>query len=340
MRRLLILTLGVLAVIVAADAMWWRSAERALAKGLATQMQGARTAGWSVMNSVPVSGGWPFAATLTVGDLLLSGGGIAWSADRLVLQTSLWHPLMLSVESEGMQRLRVGAWPEIPYTADTLRALVPLQAGVPPRGFSVHMVNLRVGLGEAASNSLTVRGLDLQAHWTPAAQQNEAAVAASLQAQDVSLPAAPFGAWPFGSAVAHLSADFALSGPLGRVKDLADRAVAWRDAGGTLDVKRLAVEWGGLDVTLGATLALDEQLQPMGAGTLHVIDPTAALDGLRETGVLPDRAAFAARALLALMIKPAASGEKSAIDLPFTLQDRRLSISRYGVLRLPHLALP
>jgi hypothetical protein len=124
------------------------------------------------------------------------------------------------------------------------------------------------------------------------------------------------------------------------VKDLADRAVAWRDAGGTLDVKRLAVEWGGLDVTLGATLALDEQLQPMGAGTLHVIDPTAALDGLRETGVLPDRAAFAARALLALMIKPAASGEKSAIDLPFTLQDRRLSISRYGVLRLPHLALP
>jgi hypothetical protein len=151
--------------------------------------------------------------------------------------------------------------------------------------------------------------------------------------------------WPLGPTVENVVADLALNGPLPRAKDLGvkelvERTAAWRDAGGTLQVQRLILDWGALNLTGSATIALDDQLQPMGAGTVHITDPAAALDGLRQNGVLGDKEAFAAKALLALLVKPAGDADKPAVDLPFTLQDRRLSISRYGVARLPRLPLP
>jgi len=336
-----------LAVIIGADVVWWRSAERQLDKGVAAQMLSVRNAGGTVSASVPVRGGWPFAASLTVGDLFVTSGQISWSTDRLVLEETVFHPLLLVIESAGMQRLRVGTSPDIPYTADTLRATVPLQPGVPPRGFGVQVVNLRAGLGETATEGLTVGALTLQAHWTPAAQQNEAAVSASIRASRVRLPAGP--PWPFGSAIETVGADLALNGPLPRAKEFglkdlpegfASRAVSWRDAGGTLEVQRLTIDWGALDLTGSATLALDDHTQPMGAGTVHIRDPALALDALSENGFLSERGAFAAKALLVLLQKPSGAGEKPEVELPMTLQDRRLSISRYGVARLPKVALP
>jgi hypothetical protein len=282
-----------------------------------------------------------------VGDLFVTSGQISWSTDRLVLEQSVFHPLVLVVESAGMQRLRVGASPDMPYTADTLRATVPLQAGVPPRGFRLQVVNLRAGLGETATEGLTVGDLSLQTHWTPAAQQNEAAVSASIRASGVRLPAAP--SWPFGAAIETVAADLTLTGPLPRAKEfglkdlpegLASRATSWRDTGGTLEVQHLIIHWGALDLTGSATLALDEQAQPMGAGTVHIRDPAPALDALRENGLLGERAEFAAKALLALLQKPSAEGDQTEVELPMTLQDRRLSISRYGVARLPKVVLP
>jgi hypothetical protein len=338
MRRLLIVLLALLLAIAGADVVWWRVTENKLDKGLAAQLSAARTAGWSVSASPPMRGGWPLTATLAVGDLILSGTQVTWSTDRLVLEVSLWHPLVLRLESVGMQRLRIGNFPEIPYTADTLYAAIPLQTGAPTRGFNLSMVNFRAGLGETGTGGLTVRALELLTHWTPAAQQNEPAIAASLNATDVRLPAGP--AWPLGPSVSGISADLSLNGPLPRVNGFAERAASWRDAGGTMEVQHLQIDWGALDLAGTATLTLDEQLQPMGAGTLRVTDPVAALDALRENGALADNAVFAAKALLTLLSHTSQQGGKPEVDLPFTLQDRRLSISRFSVARLPHLDLP
>ncbi len=341
MRRLLILVCLGLAVLTGADFVWWRSAERQLEKGLAAQVQSVRNAGGAVSASVAVRGGWPVAASLTVGDLFVTSGQIAWSTDRLVLEQSVFHPFLLVIESMGMQRLRVGASPDTPYTADTLRATVPLQAGVPPRGFRLQVINFRAGLGEMAAEGLTVGTLNLQTHWTPAAQQNEAAVSASISLSGIRLPTGP--SWPFGSAIETVSADLALNGPLPRAKEfglkdlpegVASRATSWRDAGGTLEVQHLSIDWGALDLIGSATLALDDLAQPMGAGSVRI------RNSLREYGLLGERAEFAAKALLALLQKPGGEDEKPEVELPVTLQDRRLSISRYGVMRFPKLSLP
>jgi len=374
MRRLVIVVVVLLILLGVAHALWWRWAEQQLAAGLTAALAGARKAGWTVTAAPPVQGGWPLSASLTVPDLFLSGGqtdapagatmagtgavagGVTWSTDRLVIEVGLLQPRVLRIESEGTQRLRVGNLPEIPYTADILRLAIPLQVGVPPRSFTLHMVNLRAGLPPAdvaigtppgsvpagfpagGPAGVTVRGLDLVAAWTPAAQQNEPAVTLSLSAQEIRLPAGR--AWPLGPGVEDFSADLALNGPLPRLGSVAARAAAWRDAGGTLEVQRLVLAWGALDLTGSATLALDDQRQPMGAGTIHITDPEAALDGLHANGALGSQAELAAKGLLSLMLHPAEDGGKPSVELPFALQDRRLSISRYGVARFPPLSLP
>ena len=46
---------------------------------------------------------------------------------------------------------------------------------------------------------------------------------------------------------------------------LVQAIAAWRDAGGTIELDNLQLEWGGLGVNATGTVALDQNLQPIGA---------------------------------------------------------------------------
>ena len=225
-----------------------------------------------------------------------------------------------------------GALPDIPYTADRLQAVIPLDPGVPARSVVVRAVNLRAGLPAGA---VTLAAMDLRASWTPAAQQNEAAVTVGLTASDIGLPPGP--AWPMGSRVDTVALDGSLGGPLPRVPGLAAKLTAWRDGGGTVEVKRLAVSWGKLAATVAATVALDETLQPMGTGTARIQGAAAGLDALAANRAIGEKSAVAAKALLALMTHPGEDGVPE-VDVPITVQDRRLSLGRIPLARLPELS--
>jgi len=86
-----------------------------------------------------VRGGWPLAATLTVPGIELKGGdpeipgGVAWGADRVTLRVSLLRPGVLDVAAGGMQHIRFADNPEVPYTADRLRVVLPLQPDAAPQ---------------------------------------------------------------------------------------------------------------------------------------------------------------------------------------------------------------
>ena len=133
-RRLWIVLLAAPLLLLAADTLYWRIAVRNLEDGFAAWEAERRAAGWSEQHRAPVRGGWPLAATLTVPTMSLAGGGpdipggLAWSADRLVLRVALPRPRQLGIAAEGRQRLRLAGNPEVPYTADRLRLVLPLRA--------------------------------------------------------------------------------------------------------------------------------------------------------------------------------------------------------------------
>lgn len=349
MRRLLIIPLGALVLLVIAHTLLWRWAEGQLELGFAAWVTAQRAQGWTVTNARPIGGGWPLGAELTVPELFLAGGApeipvsTTWSADRVVLGIALLHPRTLSLSFEGMQRLRLADGPDIPYTADRLHASIPLEPGVPARSVDISATNLRAGLpeGGTATNGLTIALLQTHLDSRPAAAQGEPAVSFTGSAEDIGLPPPPPGrSWPLGSRIASVSVEGAVTGPVPRAADITTRATGWRDGGGTLEIKRLALGWGALGLSGSATLALDENMQLMGAATAHLVGQTETLDALVGNHAITANAAMAAKAVLSLIARKPEDGSAPEVDVPLTLQNRTLAMGRIPLTRLPELNWP
>jgi hypothetical protein len=348
-RPLLILLLAALAAFVVGHTMFWRSAQQNLEAGFAAWQAERRAEGWSVTSGRVTSGGWPFSARLTVPGLVLSGGkpgiprGLTWSADRIVLDVALLHPRLLSVNAAGTQRLRLGDGPNVPYTADTFQAAIPLDPDAPPSTVDITAANLRVGVPEEASleAGLVVANLTAHGETKSAVHAGEPVLSFVLTALDVALPPAPHGAtWALGPRIASLTVDGAVNGPLPPVLGFGARASRWRDAGGTLDLRRVTVGWGPLGVTGNATLALDKAMQPTGTASVRLVGEAETLDALAANYVLAQSTATAAKAVLGLMKKAPEGGGPPEVEVPLTLQDRTLAMGHIPLVRLPELAWP
>ncbi|MGK7868996.1 DUF2125 domain-containing protein [Falsiroseomonas sp. E2-1-a20] len=333
------LALGALLAVLAlgaGHAVLWRIMAGQLEAGLATWVEIRRAQGWRVEHAPPVRGGWPFSATLSLGAVRLEGGaatlpgGVALEAERVVLRVTLPRLNQLRVEMPGAQRLRLdGA--EWRFAADELVALVPLEADTPPREAVVLAGRLRLA---TPAGPMEVASLRFSAAATATATDDEAALQLSLEAAAIDLPMPPGAANPvFGRRIESLAAEAALSGPVPPGRVPARRAEAWRDGGGSFELSRLAVQWGPAQVAAAATLALDEALQPMGAGSLRVTGANEALQALADAGLVGRRAAGTARIMLPLMARPNAAGA-TEIEVPVTLEDRTLALARIPVLRV------
>lgn len=333
----------VVALLAGGHFLLWRWAEIQLEQGLAQQIGMWRAQGWRVATGTPVRGGWPLHARLSVPTVALAGafgppGGIAWSAPRVVLDVALLRPHQLVVEIAGEQHLRIGPGPAIPVQAEQARTVIPLEPGVPPTGLDLTLIGLRVGPPGAA---LRAAHATLGLSEPPAATPGAPALSVVLQADAVTLPPAPGGAsWALGGTIASLSLAADVNGPLSAIADPQARAEAWRDGGGTVAVRRLALRWGPLDLDGTATLGLDGALQPIGTAQLRLIGQAQTLDALAAGHVLAPQVARAAKAVLALMAQTPKAGGPPEVDVPLALRDRTLTMGRIPLLRLPQLLWP
>jgi hypothetical protein len=347
MRRWLwILVVVIPALLLIGDFVYWRYTVRQLQAGLQIWLTQRQAGGWKTDVDQIAPGGWPYAATLTVSHLTLRGGdpdipgGLSWSSDRVALRIDLWRPTVLEAAFGGEQRLRLAALPEIPCTADRLQAVMPLRFGEPPRAVDLQARNLRAVVPAAGGTTSTLTIGLLQAHGelAPPATQDKPAAQFSLSAEAVGLPQAR--KWPLGPTLSSFTVDGTLNGTLPLGHGLTAAATEWRDGGGALEIQHLTLGWGPLGLAASATLALDDQLQPMGAGTSHIIGYAATLDALAGDGVLSHSAATAAKAVLSLLATTPADSDQSEVDVPLTLQYRTLSMRQVPLVRLQELDWP
>ena len=160
-------------------------------------------------------------------------------------------------------------------------------------------------------------------------------------AEDISLPPLPGGRpWPSGPDIASAAFDAALTGKLPGPGPVAARAAAWRDGGGTLALRHLALRWGKLGLSGSATMGLDDHLQPAGTATAALAGYDATLDALAASGTLAPRAVQAVKAVLAILARPPQGGGPRQVELPVTLHDRTLAAAGFPLLRLPEFLWP
>jgi hypothetical protein len=344
-RTLWMLLTALLLVVVIGDFLVWHFTVQRMQSGFAGWAAARRAAGWSVTAGATVAGGWPLAATLTVPDLVLQGGapdipdGLTWRTEHLVLRLEALHPRVLRIEAEGAQHLRLSDSPDIPYSASDQHLLVPLQADPSAQPLHLLATGLRASIPVAGgTDTITIDRLDVDAVLRPTAARGQPALSVKLRAEGVGLPSRVN--WPLGRQITSVDLDGALDGPLPAVVGLKAHAVAWRDGGGSLEVRRFETRWGPLELTGTATLVLDPELQPTGTGSAHVTGYAETLDVLARNGVMSRSAATTAKAVLSLLADTPENGGPPEVEVPLSLQYRTLSMHQVPLVRLPELDLP
>ncbi len=302
----------------------------------------AESQGWRVSSAGISGGGFPFGATLKISELTLSGGqalvpgGVDWHAQRVVLSLPLLHPWRLQVAPQGQQVVRAAAGQAVVLNADTLFAQVPLGGGRPDH-IRIEAAGLTAGMrGSGNPQDVRIDGLDLQ---LLGARGGAARTSLQLQVQAHGIGLPDKGRWPLGATVSRLAADIGLASPALSGRSPLEQARAWRDWGGAVDITRLAVKWGPLDMSASATLGLDDKLQPAGHGRADVRGWEATIDALANGGTIPDGVAQTAKAVLGLMAPaPGADGGAAPLSVPLTLKDSTVSIGTIPLLRVRPVA--
>jgi hypothetical protein len=332
MRRWLGLAIGLGMAVVGADLLAWRVATARMQAALESQVASMRASGWMVRCSAPERSGLPWSATLAVSNVRVQGGasampgGVAWSADRLVLSIALTDPWHVSVAPQGEETLRLSHLPAVAFTADQLLASVPLGGG---RADHLAVTAAAVSGGLLHSHrrqDVRIGQLSAEIYAQPAAA---GAVDAGLtfSARDIGLP--DTGRWPLGGNVNAFAAALTLASPPVSGADPRAQAQSWRDGGGQVSIQSLELRWGPLSLQGDARLGLDANLQPAGTGHARAAGFGPALDALADAGVIGPGIAVTYKAVLGLM----ASDPASAITLPLTLRDSTLSLGQIPLAR-------
>ncbi len=152
-----------------------------------------------------------------------------------------------------------------------------------------------------------------------AAGHLDAGLTVAVAARELTLPAAPPG---FSPTVDDLGFSLTLMGsfPPGPLRQA---ATAWRDGGGTVELDHLDLRWGDMQINGSGTLALDNDLQPIGGFSGGVSGFDQLLNALVAAGRVKSSDARVARLALALLAKAGPDG-RPEIATSLTIQNREM----------------
>jgi len=346
MRRFGLLV-GLPVLLVGLHTAYWRWAAAELEKGVARWVADQRSLGLQVEHGEPRLGGWPLEARLTVPDPVLRRasqpggiipGGWEWRGGRARFSIRLWSPWEIEIDAAGVQALRLGDGAEAVRAqgaADALVLSIPFEPGAPPQEASLELRGLWL---DSNVGRYAVAEAEGRIAFTHTADPSEPSISVVLGATDIDVPDRAAGA--LGTRIASIALEGQVLGAVPRAPGITERMSGWRDAGGSLTLPRIALTWGPLGVEAAATVALDEEMQPMGAANAHVSGYTATLDALVAQGVLRVNAANAAKVVLNVMARTPAQGGAPSVEVPITLNGRQLTLGRIPLLRLPPLLWP
>jgi len=171
------------------------------------------------------------------------------------------------------------------------------------------------GMRLAAQDALI--WLSLPPH--PPQGHTEPMVGLALDLHQVSLPAVPP---PFHNPLDEIAVGVTVMGAIPAAPP-ARAAAAWRDAGGTLELDHVAARWGSLAVTGSGTLALDANLQPMGAFSGGVEGYDELMAALVAAGRMRPGDAQLARLALTMLARAGPNG-RPQIATSFTIQQGQM----------------
>jgi hypothetical protein len=300
------------------SAFWWIAAgrietaattwrETARQQGIDASWQGLRVAGY------------PLAFRLELTDAAVKDSSTTPPVDfHAPLLTTSIHPWDFHTAWFAAPQGLTGSLGPEPWAkleAASGSGAVALNDGKTTVWVSLHQMKAGGGLG------VTARAVHL---WgivpatLPTAHQEEG-LAVALNARELTPPVLPPG---FTGAIDDLGLGLTMRGvfPAGPLRQA---AAAWRDSGGTVELDHLHLRWGETEITGSGTLALDNNLQPIGGLSGGVSGFDQLLSALVASGRIKASDARIARLALAMLAKAGPDG-RPEISTSFAIQDGQM----------------
>ena len=317
--RLGLALLTLVALLAAAHSAAWLVASNQILQNLPTIRAAATEEGWTLDTGAATRTGWPLAATIRLANVsarrtLDAAGTLAWSADHLDVSLRPNDVTALHLTTAGPQRLTAGDAPPLALDLTAADLRIPLDGDAP-----LHLVatGLQATIDAQTSHAQTLQAAQIEARFDPVA------LAGSATGLTVAPPLPP----PFDR-----PATFSLRAVTAPPLPFRGTAADWRAAGGTVEIREMALDDGTLKASGHLEAKLDSALQPALQGTLRVEGAPAMLDAAARAGLVAPGPASAIKAVLAVLTLGARGGP---VDLPVTLRDRTLAVAQFPLLRVP-----
>ena len=294
-------------------------------------------------------GGYPLAFKLIARNPKLDfspppgSGQAAWSAGfaRAVAETAPWRPREFRIELTGEHNFEFGSGSgrqALRGETGRVRAAAAFDSEGFPEFLSLDLrrIGLEIGRGRPA---YAVASAQLSAERRPGGDGEGSTpdLRFRIAAEGVNAPALP--RLPLGNALQRVSLEARLVGDF-PLENVLESLGAWRDRGGTLELDKVDIRYGQLGVQASGTLALDRNLQPIGALTARLEGFPGAIDALREAGIIRPRDAAVAKLVLGALARRPAGGGPRTLSLPLSVQDRKLSAGPVPLMDIPEIRWP
>lgn len=335
--------LVLLAVLFGGYYAYWRYVGRQLEAGVAAWAEQQRALGNEVAFTWDGIGGFPFLFTATFRDPAVRWhtpqAEIAWRGAAVDAEMAPWNLREIRVRSEGAQDAVVhlaGDGSGWRLTGTSFAGVIGLHATGALRDLTVALQEpgLTQPNGSVLASAKATLTLDLPE--MPPADFNAPLARVALELQAMAVPAGT--RLLTGDPVQLLAFDGTIKGPVA-LAPLRQALASWRDAGGVVDLSRFQFVQGPLGVTGNATVALDQDLQPEGAGTVTATGLSEAVEILIRDGLIPPDRALAARATVRALEKPGPAGKPQA-TIGLSVQNRTVSFGPVPLFALQRIEWP
>jgi len=344
-----VLTVGIAIAVAASWFVFVLQTEKAIGRWAALQRQNGIDVSWKELHF----SGFPARVDTTVDEpqlVMRQPNRVAtWKPPELSFAVSSLAPNAINFTGPGSHSLDItfddASWSAV-IEAKTLkgRALFPPQNFRHMEQIATRFAGVRVTLN-GSSDSLTVDSGDFAARQPAAVPTDPQSIHPQgpsfefdLAARNIHLPPDaldPSVGDTLGPLIAAFATEVLVNGKLDTSSVNADTLSAWRDAGGTVEFTSVELQWGPVRITADGTLALDDNLQPVGAFATRVSGLEKIITAMETGGMLSPNDAAVARITLAIINRAPADGGPRHAEIPLTLQDRILRMGPVALTQLP-----
>lgn len=340
---LLIGVLVVLAALAGGYFAYWHYVAQQLEAGVEAWAAEQLALGNDVAFAWDGIGGFPLRFEATFRDPAIRWRGPreegTWTGATLHAEMAPWNLRRIEVHSDGHHdaSLRLAGDPaEWRVAATGFAGSIDLHSSGLLRGFTLALQQPDITLPDSTALASAAATVMLDQPETPPTDFNMPLARVALDLRGLALP--PGTRLVTEDTVEALSFDATIKGPM-PLAPLKDALAAWRDAGGAVELNGFAFTQGPLAVTGNATLALDAELQPEGAGTITTAGLSEALEILIRDGLIPADRALIARTTAKALEKPGPDGRPQA-TVGLSLQNRTVSFGPVPLFALQPIEWP